>query len=172
MDSLKIFLKTYWQHARSIFDFIIFAVSFIAIFFGIQTPYVPPVAATLIIVVIIVAMYRTWLYQYRLTEDLIASQDKAVAFNDLNDIQKAILQGMSGEQEKRIIVSARMGGLIFRGIGDTDQNYDDGEIEAEISELVKLDVLRLSGYSSRHSNPIYKLTSHGYKILKELQISR
>lgn len=119
-------------------------------------------------VVALVAAYRTWLYQYKQTQQLVRLEEKEIEYNDLNSVQKAILLGMNTEADKRIIPIGRWGGADFRGIGNASNDYDNNEIEAEIVELEKIDILRVDSYN-KSGRPIYKPTSHGLKILKGLK---
>lgn len=168
MGNAKVFLGTYWQHARSIFDLIFFVISVVATFFSVQISLPRWAGLLLFCATALIAAYRTWLYQYKETQKLIEAQNKEIEFDDLNDIQKAILRGMSTEADKRIIPTGRWDGADFRGIGNASNDYDNNEIEAEIVELEKIDILRVDSYNNS-GRPIYKPTSHGLKILKGLK---
>lgn len=97
MNNVKIFIKTYWQHARSVFDLVFFIISMAGLLVGIQFSPVTPVVIAIVFIVVIVAAYRTWLYQYQQTTSLISSKEKEPRFEDLNSLQKAILTGISSE---------------------------------------------------------------------------
>ena len=112
MNNVKIFIKTYWQHARSALDLVFFIMSIIGLLFCAQINLPIQVAIILVCIVAIVAAYRTWLYQYQQTTLLINSKEKEPKFEDLNSLQKAILTGMSSEQQKEIITTRTMGGAI------------------------------------------------------------
>lgn len=168
MDSIKTFAKTYWQHARSAFDIVLLIVSVVALFFGTQVTLAAPLGFMLLFVVIIVAAYRTWLYQYKQTQRLVRTEEKEIKYNDLSDVQKAILRGMSTESDKQIVSIGTNAGVDFMGIGDAGESYDRDEIGAEIIELEKMDILRVDSYSPKSGRPIYKPTSLGFKILKQL----
>ena len=149
MGNVKIFIKTYWQHARSVFDLVFFIISIIGLLFCVQINLPIEVAITLVCIVAIVAAYRTWLYQYQQTISLINSKEKEPKLEDLNSLQKAILTGMSSEQQKEIITTRTMGGAIVLGIGNIDGNYDGNEIIAELEELEKIVILRVDRYSGK-----------------------
>lgn len=168
MNNVKIFIKTYWQHARSIFDLVFFIISMAGLLVGIQFSPVTPVVIAIVFIVVIVAAYRTWLYQYQQTTSLISSKEKEPRFENLNSLQKAILTGISSEQQKEIITTITMGGAIVRGIGDIEDNYDGNEIIAELEELEKIGILRVDRYDGK-SRPIYAPTSLGFKILNQIK---
>ena len=168
MSNVKIFIKKYWQQARSIFDLVFFIISMAGLLVGIQFSPVTPVAIAIVFIVVIVAAYRTWLYQYQQTMSLINSKEKEPKFEDLNRLQKAIITGMSREQQKEIITTITMGGATVRGIGNIDDNYDGNEIIAELEELEKIGILRVDRYDGK-SRPIYAPTSLGFKILNQIK---
>jgi hypothetical protein len=169
MNNVKIFIKTYWQHARSALDLVFFIMSIIGLLFCAQINLPIQVAIILVCIVAIVAAYRTWLYQYQQTTLLINSKEKEPKFEDLNSLQKAILTGMSSEQQKEIITTRTMGGAIVLGIGDINDDYDGNEIIAELEELEKIGILRIDRYSEKSSRPIYAPTSLGFKILNQIK---
>lgn len=169
MNNVKIFIKTYWQHARSIFDLVFFIISMAGLLVGIQFSPVTPVVIAIVFIVVIVAAYRTWLYQYQQTTSLISSKEKEPRFEDLNSLQKAILTGISSEQQKEIITTITMGGAIVLGIGNINDTYEGNEIIAELEELEKIGILRVDRYSEKNSRPIYAPTSLGFKILDQIK---
>jgi len=169
MNNVKIFIRTYWQHARSIFDLVFFIISMAGLLVGIQFSPVTPVAIAIVFIVAIVAAYRTWLYQYQQTISLINSKEKEPKFEDLNSLQKAIITGLGSEQQKEIITTRTMVGAIVLGIGDVNDNYDGNEIIAELEELEKIGILRIDRYSEKSSRPIYAPTSLGFKILNQIE---
>ena len=136
---------------------------------GIQFSPVTPVVIAIVFIVVIVAAYRTWLYQYQQTTSLISSKEKEPRFEDLNSLQKAILTGISSEQQKEIITTITMGGAIVLGIGNINDTYEGNEIIAELEELEKIGILRVDRYSEKNSRPIYAPTSLGFKILDQIK---
>lgn len=169
MNNLKIFLGTYWRHAKSILDLLLFVVSLALLFFNKQITLSVWAGIFVMFVVALIAAYRTWLYQYKQTQQLIKLEEKEVEYDDLNDVQQSILIGMNKEPGKQITSTSRLGGVIFMGVGDVGDKYDGNEIGAEIVELEKIDILRVDGHSTKSGRPIYKPTSHGFKILKQLK---
>lgn len=169
MNNVKIFIKTYWQHVRSALDLVFLIMSIIGLLFCAQINLPIQVAIILVCIVAIVAAYRTWLYQYQQTTLLINSKEKEPKFEDLNSLQKAILTGMSSEQQKEIITTRTMGGAIVLGIGNINDTYEDNEIIAELEELEKIGILRIDRYSEKSSRPIYAPTSLGFKILNQIK---
>jgi hypothetical protein len=95
-------------------------------------------------------------------------QNGEINYSDLNNTQQAILYGMSTEDDKKIISIGTLSGTVFMGIGKMDKQYDSDEISAEIIELEKMDILRVDGYSTKSNKPIYKPTSLGIRMIKEL----
>jgi len=169
MNNVKIFIKTYWQHARSIFDLVFFIISMAGLLVGIQFSPVTPVVIAIVFIVAIVAAYRTWLYQYQQTTLLINSKEKEPKFEDLNSLQKAIITGLGSEQQKEIITIKTTTGFIFMGIEKVSDNHDGNEIIAELEELEKIGILRVDRYSEKSSRPIYTPTSLGFKILDQIK---
>lgn len=169
MNNVKIFIKTYWQHVRSALDLVFLIMSIIGLLFCAQINLPIQVAIILVCIVAIVAAYRTWLYQYQQTTLLINSKEKEPKFEDLNSLQKAILTGMSSEQQKEIITTRTMGGAIVLGIGNINDTYEGNEIIAELEELEKIGILRIDRYSEKSSRPIYAPTSLGFKILNQIK---
>lgn len=169
MNNVKIFIKTYWQHVRSALDLVFLIISIIGLLFCWQINLPREVAIILVCIVAIVAAYRTWFYQYQQTISLINSKEKEPKFEDLNSLQKAILTGMSSEQQKEIITTITIGDAIVLGIGDINDNYDGNEIIAELEELEKIGILRIDRYSEKSSRPIYTPTSLGFKILNQIK---
>lgn len=167
MKNIYIFIKVYWQHAKGFLDITLFIVSLVALFLGIQTTLDRYMGLVLIFVTVLIASYRTWLYQYRQTQDLIESQGKEIEFDDLNNIQKSIIIGINNEIDKKIISVGTLSGVSFIGLGDIDNNYSNDEIGAEIAELEKMGILRVDNYN-KSGRPIYKPTSCGFRILKQI----
>lgn len=168
MSNINIFLKTYWQHAKSTLDFALFITSVVALIFGTQVTLAIPLGVALMFAVVIIAAYRTWLYQYRQTQEVVGNKEKEIEYKDLNEIQQAILYGMSTEADKKIISIGAMGGVVFTGIGSVGNEHDGSEIEAEITELEKTDILRIDTYN-KSGRPVYKPTSLGFRILKQIE---
>lgn len=168
MHDIKTFARTYWQHAKSILDLALFIASVVALFFGTQVTLAIPLGVVLLFAVVIIAAYRTWLYQYKQTQKVVENKEKGIEYKDLNEIQQAILRGMSTEADKKIISIGTMGGVVFSGIGSVGNEHDGSEIEAEIAELERMDILRIDTYN-KSGRPVYKPTSLGFKILKHIE---
>lgn len=168
MHDIKTFAKTYWQHAKGTLDIVLFIASVVALFFGAQVTLAIPLGIVLLFAVIIIAAYRTWLYQYQQTQKAVENREKEIEYEDLNKIQQAILRGMSSEADKRIISIGTMGGVVFTGIGNVGDEHDGSEIEAEIAELEKMGILRIDTYN-KSGRPVYKPTSFGFRILKHVE---
>lgn len=146
----------------------LFILSTISLVSGIQFTMTIPIGLLLLLLVVSIASYRTWHYQYHQTLQLANKQKNEINYADLSNIQQAIMRGISTENDKRIVSMRTVDGAKYMGIGESDQQYDNDEIGAEIIELEKLNILRFDGYSAKSGNPIYKPTSLGLKIIKKL----
>ena len=163
---LQEFFQIYWRHVKSLIDLTLFGLGVFGFVLEGQIN-VYYYGREIIFVAVVVAFYRTWLYEHRRRLQL-ESESKRL---QLSDIQKDVLVKLKNSDNENVNVRRSTAGTSILAGGKElpaeEHDFSGQEAAAHLSDLADKGILRLHK-TSKSGDPIYKLERRGYKIMEEI----